>query len=74
MLKLYTLDIIVDLLGVWPLKTENALMAKVWNFLPYVVPWVEWKHRNEKMKQEGKGLIWFWCGNWTGRRRYRSET
>ncbi|KAF5197023.1 hypothetical protein FRX31_013390, partial [Thalictrum thalictroides] len=70
-----------DWLSVWPVKSGNPLMVKVWSYLPYAVVWITWKFRNDKvfnegmsdihkMEQEVKGIIWYWCGNWLGRKQY----
>ncbi|KAF5175288.1 hypothetical protein FRX31_035127, partial [Thalictrum thalictroides] len=80
--KLYESVTVKEWLESWPARTGNTFMVKVWSYLPYATTYVIRKNRNRKvfndvvpnmimkMKQEIKVLIWFWCGNWPGRKAY----
>ncbi|KAF5206153.1 Acyl carrier protein [Thalictrum thalictroides] len=80
-MKLYEADTVMGWFESWPVKTRNALTSKVWGYLPYATSWIIWKYRNNKvfndvrpslvkMQQEIKGIIWYWSGNWPGRKRF----
>ncbi|KAF5194147.1 hypothetical protein FRX31_016266 [Thalictrum thalictroides] len=60
-----------------------AFSELLWKLLPYAIIWIIWKHKNEGifrdkeinlrggMANEVKGVLWYWCGSWPGRKDYR---
>ncbi|KAF5180014.1 hypothetical protein FRX31_030405 [Thalictrum thalictroides] len=76
-----TSDSVEELLIAWPKAIGLHLGKRVWELLPYAVIWTLWRIRNdrifkekmvsmERMVVEVKTTLWYWVGNWPGRRSY----
>ncbi|KAF5180733.1 hypothetical protein FRX31_029662 [Thalictrum thalictroides] len=80
--QLFAVDSVLLWLQNWKGGHQQEWAARLWKLLPYATIWIIWKARNskifkgkelkvDKVCNEIKATLWFWCANWGGRKRFR---